>query len=342
MKEKQIIDTICNWNRNNDFSGVISVSKEKELIFQEAYGYRNKPEKLLNNVNTKIAIASGTKLFTALAICKLIDKGLFSLNDRICDLIDQDLKTINKKVTVFHLLTHTSGIGDYLDEDLLVEQFDILKLYENHPVHKWESLSYYLPMFNELPQKFNPGEHFDYSNAGFILLGLIIESISKNTYQQYILQNIISSLGLLHTGFYRMNNLPENTAIGYLYNESLKEFESNVLYMPIMGGSDGGIFTSASDLEKLWKGIISNNIFSEKMKKQIFEKHIIRDECKYYGLGIYIREELHRKAYYAIGVDFGVNFFTAYFPKCDIIASALGNMEKNTLTLFQELFLLIK
>ena len=92
-----------------------------------------------------------------------------SLKDKIHNIIPHDLKSIDREITVYHLLTHTSGIGDYLDEENINDPFDVLKLYDTRPVHKWESLEFYLPMFNELPRKFDPGARYGYSNAGFIL-----------------------------------------------------------------------------------------------------------------------------------------------------------------------------
>lgn len=329
-----IEDIFNNWNKNGSFSGVFSVSAPRGVIFEQACGYRNRGEKLLNEINTAFAVASGTKFFTALSVCKLIDGGYLALNDRVRDLLPYDLKMIDKDITVFHLLTHTSGIGDYIDEDASndYDYNDILKLYDNRPVHKWDSLEFYLPMFNELPPKFKPGERVGYSNAGFILLGLIIESVSKQTYHQYVKENIITPLGLSHTGFYRMNNLPGNTAFGYVYDETSQEYITNVLYMPIIGGSDGGIFTCAADLVKLWQAVLSDNIFSSAMREQFFTPH------GGFGLGVYLREENGQKAYYTVGGDFGVDFFSAYFPRTEIIASALGNTELNTYPLLKKLF----
>jgi len=336
--KNEIQKTINEWNNNKDFSGVISVSEPDNILYQEAFGYRNRAEELSNKTSTAFAIASGTKLFTALSACQLIDQGLLSLEDRICDLIPHDLKSINKDITVFHLLTHTSGIGDYIDEETSSEYFDILKLYETRPVHKWDSLAFYLPMFNELPQKFKPGERFGYSNAGFILLGLVVEGISKQIYQQYVRDNIIVPLGLSHTGFYRMNNMPGNTALGYVFNELRGAFETNVLYMPIIGGSDGGIFTCADDVIKLWQAIFDNRILSPEMTEQFLMPQVQINENEYFGLGVFILQDGDKKAYFSVGGDFGVDYFSSYFPHKKIVASALGNTEENTFNLFERLF----
>jgi CubicO group peptidase (beta-lactamase class C family) len=322
--EQSIQRLFDQWNRAGEFSGVVSVSGPQGIIFQKACGYRNRGEKLPNELDTSFAIASGTKFFTALCVCKLIDDGLLGLNDRVRDILPYDLKAIHKDVTVFHLLTHTSGIGDYIDEEASDDYFDILKLYDTRPVHKWQTLDYYLPMFCEKPQKFQPGERTGYSNAGFILLGLAIESAAKISYHQYVKDTIIRPLGLSRTGFYPMNNLPGNTALGYVLDEKNKEYLANILYMPIIGGSDGGIFTSAGDMIKLWEGIMTDKLFSPAMRQQLFTPH------GRFGLGVYIREEGGNTAYYTVGGDFGVDFFSTYFPATGIVASALGNTEMNT------------
>jgi CubicO group peptidase (beta-lactamase class C family) len=106
-----------NWNDAGLFSGVFSVSNEKGIIFERCCGFRNRSEELLNNENTAFGIASGTKLFTGLAVCKLIDAGKLSLYDKLWDLLPYNLGQVDKRVTVHHLLTHTSGIGDYIDEE---------------------------------------------------------------------------------------------------------------------------------------------------------------------------------------------------------------------------------
>ena len=186
--EKTIQDIFNTWlkDEGEDFSGVFSVSGPDGVIYEQAGGYRNKAEKLLNTPCTAFGIASGTKLFTGLAICKLIDDKKLSLEDKLWDLLPFDLGRIDKRVTVYHLLTHTSGIGDYIDEDDENCEENLQDLYDKHPVQLWERLEYYLQMITPLPPKFEPGERFGYSNAGFIMLGLVVEAVSGIAYQQYV------------------------------------------------------------------------------------------------------------------------------------------------------------
>ena len=325
------------WTNSNKFSGVFSVSSENGIIFEKCRGFRNRSENLPNNINTAFGIASGTKLFTGLAVCKLVDKNKLSLNDKLCNILSYDLGQIDKNITIFQLLTHTSGIGDYIDEEAENSVEQMRDLYSRYPVYLWERLEYYLPMITPLPPKFKPGERFGYSNAGFVLLGLVVEAVSGISYQQFVTDNIINSLKLTHTGFYRMDSLPENTALGYMKNG-----RANIFNMPIIGGSDGGLFTCSGDLSSLWRGIFSNGIISEEMLRLFLKSQVTKNDgdidlCgdESYGLGVYIYNYRENQVYYAVGGDFGVDFFTAYFPKQKVAVSALGNTEINAYPLLK-------
>jgi len=323
-----------NWEAAPLFSGVFSVGNEKGAIFERCCGFRNRSEKLMNNRDTAFGIASGTKLFTGLAACKLIDAGRLSLQGKLWDLLPYDLGKVDKRVTVHHLLTHTSGVGDYIDEEAPDTLEEMQALYSRYPVYLWERLEYYLPMITPLRQKFEPGVRFGYSNAGFVLLGLVIEAVTGKTYQQYVTDEIISFLKLQHTGFYRMDALPANTACGYIDDQS-GQWRTNIFCMPVLGGSDGGLYSCAADLDKLWRTVFAGRVLSENTLQAFLKPQIKRDEGRSYGLGVYRFENHGSTVYYAVGCDYGVDFFTAYFPEQKITASAMGNSAVSTYPLLK-------
>ena len=345
MERVSVMQGIFNdWIKDDgsDFSGVFSVSGADGIIFQTACGCRNIPEELQNTVDTAFGIASGTKLFTGLAICKLIDEKKLSLEDRLCDLLLYDLGQIDKNITVFHLLTHTSGVGDYIDEESADCQEQLQALSDTYPAHLWERLEYYLQMITPLPPKFKPGQRYSYSNSGFILLGLIIEAVSKLSYQQFVQDKIIKPCKLTHTGFYRMDSLPKNSAWGYIQDESTKERRTNIFSLPVLGGSDGGLFTCAKDLDTLWRAVFEYRVLSREMTEAFLALQVvIDDKCgDSYGLGVY-RKLLKdgNVAYYAVGGDSGVAFFTAYFSQSKTSVSALCNVDNvDIFTLLDESF----
>lgn len=340
MKEliKNIFDT-CKKDENEEFSGVFSATGPDGIIFGQACGYRNIAEKLPNTMNTAFGIASGTKLFTGLAACKLIDDKKMSLEDKICDLLPYDLGKIDKRVTVFHLITHTSGIGDYIDEEAEDIMERLQALYDKYPVQLWQRLEYYLQMITHLPPKFEPGKRYCYSNAGFIMLGLVIEAVSGLPYQQFVQDKIIAPCNLAHTGFYRMDSLPANTALGYMQDDETEEWRTNIFSMPILGGSDGGLFTCAGDLDILWRAIFDNKVLSEEMTETFLKSQVPtgEEDGGSYGLGVYRYNQDGKTVHYAVGMDSGVAFFTAYFSKSKIVASAFGNTDFNIFPIFNKL-----
>jgi len=339
MKEKYKMNIEKVWNEWQDadkYSGVFRVGNEQGVLFEKCCGFRNKNEELPNNSDTAFSIASGTKLFTGLGVCKLINNEKLSLADKLCDILPYDLGQIDKNVTVFHLLTHTSGVGDYIDEDDENCLEKLQDLYNKYPVYLWERLEYYLQMITPLPPKFEPGERYGYSNSGFVLLGLVIEAVSGIPYQKFIEDNIIAPCGLKHTGFYRMDSLPANTALGYM-----DDGRTNVFNLPVLGGSDGGLFTCAEDLEKLWHAIFSNKILSDEILQVFLQRQSVINDKESYGLGVYRFEDSDNLFYYAVGGDFGVDFFTAHFPGQKITISALGNTQINTYPLLEAMALLL-
>jgi len=340
---QKIQEIFNDWIRGDGegFSGVYSVTDPSGVVFRRACGCRNVVEKLVNTEDTAFAIASGTKMFTGLAVCKLIDEKKLSLDDRLWDLLSVDLGQIDKRVTVLHLLTHTSGVGDYIDEESENCDEQLQALRDKYPAHLWDNLEYYLQMITCLPLKFEPGERYSYSNAGFVLLGLVIEAVSKISFQQYVTKNIIKPCNMKHTGFYRMDSLPYNTAYGYIRDEDTDELRTNIFSMPIIGGSDGGLFTCADDLDILWRAVFNNKILSEQMTEEFLKPQVIIDEDNdaSYGLGIYsIKQNDNNRIYYAVGGDAGVDFVTMYFPKTKTVASALCNIDDiNTFPLAEDL-----
>ena len=337
MTSQKTESVFSEWKADGDFSGAFCVSGPDGDIFRQARGWRNERERLPNLHDTAFGIASGAKMFTGLAACKLIDEKKLALDDKICDALKRDLGRIDKGATIFQLLTHTSGVGDYIDEEAEDSAERLQALRDKYPAHLWESLEYYLQMISPLPMKFEPGARFCYSNSGYVLLGLAIEAASGVSYQRFVHENIIAPCGLERTGFYRADSLPANAARGYMRDDETGEWRSNVFSLPILGGSDGGIFTCADDLRKLWAAIFSGKILSPEMTEAFLKPQARIDEDESYGLGVYRHEKGDDLLYFAVGGDAGVDFFTAYFPRAGLVASALGNTEKNTFSLLEEL-----
>ena len=313
----QVIDQAVDETR---FSGVISVKLNGSIEFENAYGYADRSNKIPNTVDTRFGIASGTKFLTALGIGKLIDRGELSLTSRLCDCVNIDFPNISEDVTIHHLLTHTSGVYDYYDEEL-VEDIDSFQL--DIPCFELKGLRDYIPLFYDGKMKFNPGERFSYSNGGFILLGIVIEEISGTPYIDFIQENIFELCDMSDSGFFAMDRLPERTAFGYI--DGKEGWRTNIFTLPIIGSSDAGAFTTVKDMDKLWRAFFDEKILSKRLTNLFLEKAVEDKDNRFYGHGIWIdHEEGKDPVHFLIGWDAGVSFKSTC-PSKDTVITVISN-----------------
>jgi CubicO group peptidase (beta-lactamase class C family) len=218
-------------------------------------------------------------LFTALGIGKLIEDGKISLSTKVNEIDRKYTGFIDENVTIQNLLSHTSGIYDYYDEEL-VEVFD--NFFVDIPWYNLETSSDYFPLFKNKKMKFLPNEKFSYSKGGYIFLGIIIEKISGELYRDFIRKNILMPGNMINSGFYSFNELPKNTANGYKIDRKT----TNIFNLPIRGASDGGMYTNSTDLKVFWNKLFSHNIFSSNITKEFLKTQVKFDTTYGYGSGI--------------------------------------------------------
>ncbi|MET9630789.1 serine hydrolase domain-containing protein [Lentzea sp. NPDC006480] len=304
--------------RANDFSGVVRVEEDGQ-VFEKAYGLAHRGYGIPNTVDTRFAIASGGKGFTALAVVSLIEDGTLGYDTKVREFLGEDLKLIDDEVTVGQLLAHRSGIGDYLDEEVITDFNDyVLPV----PVQNLRDIEQYVPILDGYPQKFPPGTQFGYNNGGYIVLSLIAERASGVPYHDLVLQRVCEPAGLTDTDFLRSDSLGARTAIGYLLIDG--EWRTNVFNLPIRGGGDGGIFTTAADVSALWKAFFAGRIVSPEWVAEMVKPHseIPEDKLRY-GLGFWLHGS--RNQVQLVGQDAGVSFKTVHEPESGVTRTVLGN-----------------
>jgi CubicO group peptidase (beta-lactamase class C family) len=306
-KLKQTLDISI---EKHAFSGVISIRQKDRVLYARAAGYADRSNKIENSLETRFGIASGTKFFTALAIGKLIEAQKLSFSTLLKDCIALDFPRYSPEITIRHLLTHTSGIPDYYDEDKITD-FDHFTL--SIPWYALRGPRDYLAAFPDEAMKFAPGERFSYSNGGYILLGVVIEELTGMKYQDFVEQAIFKAIGMNHSGYFALNKLPEQTAMGYVEEE--EGWRTNIFNLPIVGAADGGAFTTVSDITALWKAFWGYQILPKELVEiyaQPYVKAETEGEHRYYGHGLWIAEAegCHRKEYMT-GCDAGVSFMSS-------------------------------
>ncbi len=309
-----------------DFSGVVMVRQGSDTVFARAYGYANRADQLPNTIETRFATASGCKIFTAIAAMQLIEAGKFALDTPIKTLLDIPYN-LDPVLTVRHLLTHSSGLPDYYDEEELTDE-DCIALWEKTPVYTLRDAADYLPLFMDRPMKFQPGQRFHYNNGAFVLLALLVQQQSEQRFQDYVTEHIFHPAGMADSGYFWMNQLPANTANGYMRAEN-GDYRANIYLMPPVGGGDGGAFVTAPDWARFWDSLRSYRLLGKVMTEAMFQPHIDTGHDtldKHYGLGVWLALRDGRSyEQYVVGADFGVGMVSLLFPGYGVEVTILDN-----------------
>ncbi len=285
------------------FSGVVEVETEAES-FQAAWGWRDRVNALPNTTSTRFAIASGTKGFTALGAMTLIEAGKLTLQTTAASILGRVFPELDERMTMEHLLAHTSGVGDHFDEEEIQDSVDEYLL--SIPVQDLVSPFDYLPLLKEKPQKFPPGEKACYSNGGYVLLAMIIEQVSGQSFHDYLAEQVFQKAGMKRSGFFRSDSLPENTALGYL--GSKHDLKTNLFTLPVIGSGDGGAYSTLDDMKSFWRHLLSYQIISQQaLSPMIRMQNQIEDE--FYGQGFWIVDQGRLIA--LEGYDAGVSFHSS-------------------------------
>ncbi|GGF18103.1 penicillin-binding protein [Halobacillus andaensis] len=332
MKENTELEhLIKGYSQQIDFSGVVYVKQEDRVLIDDAFGYANRAEGLSNNVHTRFGIASGCKLFTAIGLCQLVETGVIAFDTPLVDGLAIDFPYFDKDVTIHHLLTHTSGIPDYFDEEVMTDYED---LWKDRPVYEMNSLTDFLPLFQHHEMKYSPGERFHYNNAGYILLGLIIEQQSGKSFTDYVEEEIFQKAGITDSGYFSLDQLPQNTAMGYIDNEEDGTWRTNIYSIPAKGGADGGAFITAPDMLTLWEALFNHQLLTKEMTCTLLRPHVHVNGEINYGYGIWMNQNNdHIYKYHVMGYDPGVNFRASYYPDHHLKVAVPSNQESGSFEL---------
>jgi CubicO group peptidase (beta-lactamase class C family) len=216
------------------FSGVVRAGGESW-----AFGFADRAHEIPNTVDTQFGLASGTKGFTA-----VVARAVLPLELRARELLGADLPLIDDRVTVEHLLAHTSGIGDYFDEEA---HPDAEAYATGVPVSELATTEDYVRVLDGHPQLFAPGEREKYCNGGYVVLALLAERAAGQSFYDLVDEHICRPAGLTATAFLRSDSLPGTAAIGYLENG-----RTNVFNLPVRGSGDGGLYSTLDDVDRFW------------------------------------------------------------------------------------------
>ncbi|MCC2616787.1 beta-lactamase family protein [Aestuariibacter halophilus] len=270
------------------FSGTVKVVGLNGGIFEKSYGQANRSFAIPNTPETRNSINSISKTFTAVAVLMLNEENKVNLHASVGEYLPSLTAEWKDKVTVHHLLTHTSGLpresGVQAHEALSFEQ----------------QIKHYI---NDLPLLFTPGERYEYSNAGIVLLGAIIERVTQDDYANVITSLIIAPLGLKNTGVYHSRQVIENQAVPYRFSRHGIESAQRSKHMGDNAG--GGLYSTPSDLHVFVSALKNKELLSEASTKLLFKQHVKSSETEYEGYAWSIKKAGDDTLYFAAGSGYG-------------------------------------
>lgn len=261
--------------KENRFQGAILIAKEGKIVFQQGYGFANEEYQIPNTPHTVFRIGSLTKQFTAVAILLLQEKEMLN----ICDPIAKYLPGYPQgdKITIHHLLSHTSGI-------ISITDFSNLQEIQRHPSNPLQVLAY----FKNLPLEFAPGTNCKYSDSGYIVLGAIIEAITKRSYEDFIRENIFLPLKMNSTYYDHNQSIICKRATGYICKDKDKKIHANYIDMSFPHAA-GALASTVDNLYKWDQALKEATILSKKSRDSLFRIQGSSNEHKInYGYGFFI------------------------------------------------------
>lgn len=241
----------------DQFSGVALIAKDGKPVWQKTYGMQDREQQILINLDTRFRLGSMNKMFTSVAIAQLVEAGKFKFTDTVAAVLpDYPNKEIAEKITVEQLLTHSSGLGDIFTPAFAEKRESLRELRD------------YLPLFVDQALRFEPGKGRSYSNAGFIVLGLIVEKHSGKSYYDFVQERIYDVAGMSSTSSIPFKERPPNIAVGYMRGADGK-LMPNWGTMPYRGMSAGGGESTAGDLLRFANALRGYKLLSPEMTELI-------------------------------------------------------------------------
>lgn len=244
------------------FSGTVLLAKDGKILYSAAHGQASKSFNVPNNVQTKFNLASLNKMFTATAIMQLMEAGRLSLTDSLDSFTDESWlpKQVSSKIQIQHLLTHSSGLGSYFTDEFF-----------NGSKIRFIDLEDFKPIVSKDTLEFEPGSGYRYSNNGMLLLGVVIETVTGQSYFDHIREAIYKPAGMINSGCFERNQPAQNLAVGYHANPDKKTgWENNHHWIAAKGGPAGGCYSTVKDLYRYTEALSGHKLLNQKNTEDMY------------------------------------------------------------------------
>jgi CubicO group peptidase (beta-lactamase class C family) len=297
------------------FSGAVLVAKDGQPIFDRAYGQADREQNIANTLETRFRVGSMDKMFTAVSVLQLVAAGKIKLDAPLGTYLpDYQNKDVAKQVTIAELLDHTGGTGDIFDT-----QFEAHRL-------ELRTLQDYEKLYGSRGLAFTPGSKWDYSNYGFVLLGLVIEKVSGQSYYDYVRQHVCAPAGMTSTGFEPENETVPNRSVGYTLDPNGK-LVPNTDTLPYRGTSAGGGYSTVGDLLNFANALQQNKLLDARYTEILTTGKVDTPNGSRYAYGFEDHQFNGTRCFGHGGGAPGMNGDLEICPANGYIVAVLANMD---------------
>jgi len=294
------------------FQGAVLVARRGTVIYSDAKGLADREARTPNTLETKFRMGSMNKMFTATAVMQLVQAGKVKLDAPIGTyLANYPNRDVATKVTIHHLLTHTGGTGD-----IFGPEFDANRL-------KLKTLNDYVTLYGTRGLEFEPGSRWEYSNYGFLLLGVIVERVSGQSYYDYVRDHIFKPAGMVGSGSEPEEPPVAGRSKGYMQEKGA--WVLNTATLPYRGTSAGGGYTTVGDLLRFATAITGNRLLDASHTALLTTGKVATPRGDKYAYGFIENVEGGVRSFGHGGGAPGMNGDLRIYPDSGYVVAALAN-----------------
>ena len=322
------------------FAGVVRVDYDppagpNRVLLDKGYGFASRTWGIPCTPDIRFDNASNTKLYTAVAALQQVDAGAFTLATSVTEYLDLQGTQISPAVTPYHLLTHTSGIADDADEEAGERYED---LFVDKPNYSFRQTKDLLPGFIHKPPNFAPGEGTRYCNAGYLLLGLMVERATGNTYRDYVAQHVFKPAGMTDAVFASSDIVTPRIAEGAdpIRDDAgvVTGWKRNIFSYPPAGSPDGGAHITVSDAIAFHNALRQGRLLSPALTAEMLKPHeryrerSVGEHFTGFGFEFSTSASGIVECYWKEGINVGVSAMFSHYPLVHLSVVMLSSMEE--------------
>jgi CubicO group peptidase (beta-lactamase class C family) len=299
------------------FAGAVLVAKGDQVLFRRAYGLADRGKTIPNTPETRFRIGSMNKMFTAVAILQLVEAGKLELDAPLGTYLDDyPNEDVAAKVTIHHLLTHTGGTGD-----IFGPEFDAHR-------NELRTLADYVELYGERGPEFEPGSSWAYSNYGFVLLGVVVEKVTGQSYYDYVHEHVFEPAGMTASGSLPEGRAVPDRSIGYTKQPGASVWAPNIDTLPYRGTSAGGGYSTVEDLARFADALLSHELLSPESTELLITGKTKSGPGAGYAYGFEDRRDADGNGSVGHGGGApGMNGDLRIYPKTGYVVAVLANLD---------------